>query len=356
MIFVGPRQTKSFNKLYSQRFRLNKHPPGHHYQEPKPATLRVYISAGPCCVYCFALWKDSSRTWPNYFFPVSDPEVLLLAHCAGMDDSSSFERKGVFRFMDLIAELRRMIYRIAVVEPHPLPLIPHRYRMLNNNFVDAYAVEKDLRMLETSREFRTEMKEMLYSENSFSYFIGPNVTERGIEANKIDLKRIKKFYLHIEDLGPAYPIWEFDDYDDLGELIRNLSFRGHGHQVKYLLVECKRQSDRPLAEYLSPLADLRGIPSFLLRSCQPEMHRYFRFLEYVMMSDRPVPFRAPGGRRNAMDVSLDLERYSEATALARAGMTGNRVVKSEEQMEATAKKLYSILKIEGGFIPQSELG
>lgn len=272
-----------------------------------------------------------------------------------MDDSSAFERKGVFRFMALPLEIRRMIYYIAVVEPHPLPLIPHRYRKRNNNLVAAYAVEKDLRMLETSSEFRTEMKEMLYSENSFSYFIGTNCTHKGIEANQVDLKRIKKLYLRLEDLGPAYPIWGFDEHDDLGEFIRNLASRGYGHQVNYLLFECKPQSARPLAEYLSPLADLRGIPSFLLRSCQTEMHRYFRFLEDLMTSDRPVPFRAPGGKRNAMDVFLDLEEYSEEKALARAGMTGIRVVKSEEQMEATAKELYSILKIEGDFVPQSEL-
>lgn len=273
-----------------------------------------------------------------------------------MDESSAWERKGAFRFMDLPLELRRIIYYIAIVESHPLPLIPHRYRKLKLNFVDAYAVKKDLRMLETSSEFRTEMKEMLYSENSFSYLIGTNLTDKGIEANQVDLKRIKKLHLQIEDLGPGYPNWQFDGYDDLDEFIRNLASKGYGHQVKYLLVECKRQSARPLAEYLSPLGDLRGIPSFLLRSCQAEMHRYFRFLEDLMTSDRPVPFRAPGGKRDAMDVFLDLERLPEEKALARAGMTGNRVVKSEEQMEATAKELYSILKIEGDFIPQSGLG
>ena len=31
------------------------------------------------------------------------------------------------------------------------------------------------------------------------------------------------------------------------------------------------------------------------------------------------------------------------------------VVKSEEQMEATAKELYTVLGMEGDFIPQSEL-
>lgn len=37
-------------------------------------------------------------------------------------------------------------------------------------------------------------------------------------------------------------------------------------------------------------------------------------------------------------------------------MTGNILVKSEEQMEATAKELYSILGMEGDFIPQGKFG
>lgn len=273
-----------------------------------------------------------------------------------MIDSSAFEREGVFRFMDLPAEIRSMVYHIAVVEPHPLPLIPHHYRMRNNDFVDAYAVEKDLRMLQTSSEFRIDMKEMLYSENSFSYLISPHVPRKRIEANQVDLKRIKKFYLRIEDSGPPYPSWAFDDYNDLGEFISNLSFEGYGHEMKHLLVECNIESSRWLVKYLGSLLNLRGVSSFVLRSCQPDMHRYFRFLEDLVMSDQPVPFRAPDGIRDAMDIFLDLERSSEKSALARAGMTGNRVVKSEEQMEATAKRLYSILKIEGGFVPRSELG
>ena len=37
-------------------------------------------------------------------------------------------------------------------------------------------------------------------------------------------------------------------------------------------------------------------------------------------------------------------------------MTGTVVAKSEQQMEATAKELYSILGMEGDFVPQSQVG
>lgn len=127
--------------------------------------------------------------------------------------------------------------------------------------------------------------------------------------------------------------------------------------MEYLLVECKSQHVYGLAENLRSLGALRGIRLAHLRSCEAEIHNYFRFLEGLMMSDRPVPSKTSAEIGDTMNfVEDDLLEHPEVTALGCPDMTVNILVKSEEQMEATAKKLYSILGMEGDFIPQGKLG
>ena len=75
-----------------------------------------------------------------------------------------------------------------------------------------------------------------------------------------------------------------------------------------------------------------------------------------MMSDRPVPFKTSAGIGDTMNSVDDLLEQPEVTALRCPDMTGIILVRSEEQMEATAKELYSILGMEGDFIPQNKLG
>ena len=75
-----------------------------------------------------------------------------------------------------------------------------------------------------------------------------------------------------------------------------------------------------------------------------------------MMSDRPVPFRSMDDfweKDNGCGWYLDCP---EESWLVRDLDTVARVVdKPQEQLEVTAKKLYSILRIEGDFIPQTEM-
>ena len=101
-----------------------------------------------------------------------------------MVDVSAFQRQGVFRFMSLLPELRRRIYHFAIVEPHPLPLVAY-------HLAKVHAVEKDLRVLETCSEFRTLLKGLLYSENSFSISTTRIKAEEGTKMFQVDPKRIQ---------------------------------------------------------------------------------------------------------------------------------------------------------------------
>ena len=276
-----------------------------------------------------------------------------------MEGPSAFEHQGVFQFMSLPLKVRCEIYRFAVIEPHPLELTVRHSDL--NWFVRLYGVGKNLRMLGTCKEFCTMMKDVLYSENSFSLSITSDEPDEGSKFCQIDIRRIKKCRLFIDDLETDWSKEDGHDPEfiqecsDLNYFVETLVFKGG--QMEYLLVECKSQQVYGLAENLRSLAALRGVRLAHLRSCQADIHHYFRFLEDLMMSDRPVPFKTSAEIGDTMNfVEDDLLEHPEWTALGCPGMTGNILVKSEEQMEATAKELYSILGMKGDFIPQGKLG
>lgn len=165
-----------------------------------------------------------------------------------MDDPSTFERPGIFQFMALPPELRVSIYRFATVEPHPLTLYPHYDDRKDS--LKGYAVQKDLGMLETCKKIRTEMEEVLYSENSFHLCIGKfPAFEEGIKKFQIDIRRLQKCYIYVHMMTEL--VTELDnnceedsdsDPESLFEIqwfmnfVATLVFKGH--QMKYLLVEC----------------------------------------------------------------------------------------------------------------------
>lgn len=289
-------------------------------------------------------------------------EVIISEQPASVDDPSAFERQDVFRFMSLPPELRRKVYYFAILEPHPLPLIA-RYGV-SDHYSAYYAVEKDLRMLETCREFRAEMKNLPYSENSFSFSIRQSELEKGTKMFPVDLTRIQKCYISVTGMKDSGGISDEDDEDDkavfctgvqdIQDFVATLVFKGH--QMKYLLVECEPQDCHFLAVSLSPLSMLRRIRSVRFRSCRAEMHHYFRFLEGLMMGSWPVHFSDLVDFWEDYSIEDDLlTRPEESWLVEGRDVATSVVVKSEAQMEATAKDLYSILGIEHDFIPQGEL-
>lgn len=97
------------------------------------------------------------------------------------------------------------------------------------------------------------------------------------------------------------------------------------------------------------MAMLRKIRLVHFRSCQSEYYPYFRYLEDLMMSDRPVPFQT------WQEFEVEVAAFDGPETRRSSDMTERHIVESEKQMETTARGLYSILGIEGEFIPQSEL-
>lgn len=273
-----------------------------------------------------------------------------------MADASAFQRRGVFPFMSLPAELRRQIYRFAIVEPHPIAL-DFRYRGPRQS-VRVFARAKDLRMLETCSEFRTEMRSLLYSENSFCFSSKWDELEAGTELFQVDIARIEKCSIWIGNISS----WDFDDDEEiqfelnskghaLNDVVEILVFKGH--QMKYLLVECETQFPDGLAEGLKSMAMLRNMDLVHFRSRSDLIQPYFRFLEDLMMSDRPLPFKCT--REEFSEKVTRSHHLLKTPDFGGDAMTGNAVVKSEEQMEATAKELYSVLGMDD-FTRQSELG
>ena len=211
------------------------------------------------------------------------------------------------------------------------------------------------------------MKDLLYSENSFSISTTRTKAEEGTKMFQVDPKRIQKCYISVNDLTgcfdkiiedgePNYYSCEFcPDIHDTREFVAILAFKGH--QMKYLLVECEPQSWITLGEGLSPFSMLRNIHLVQFRSCQAAMYLYFGFLESLMMGDQPVPFSdLTDFWEKSHDLNDLLRRPDQSWLVERLVWTTSGMDKTEEQMEATAKELYSILGMKCEFIPQSELG
>lgn len=127
--------------------------------------------------------------------------------------------------------------------------------------------------------------------------------------------------------------------------------------MKYLLVCCEPLPDESLAKGLSPLSMLRNIHLVHFRSVRDEMHPYFRFLEGLMMSDRPQLFRSiKGFWKDSTSFDYDLLKNPDKCWFVEGlDIMARAEVQSEEQMDATAKELYSILGMERKWQPQSYL-
>ena len=295
-----------------------------------------------------------TRNLSDKIIPSSSSEVTKY-QLAEMDEPPTFERQGVFRFKDLPAEIRCKVYYFAIVDPHPLPLFARDPKTSDK----VYVVEKDMRMINTNREFREETRQLPYSENSFSFSVRQHKPRKGAQQFRVDVKRIQKWYISVkkrrEDNGLDYGD-SIDDGLDFTKVVPTLAFEGH--EMKYLLVECEPQFCENLADCLSPLSMLRGFRMVLFRSSQAQMCNYFRFLEGLMTSDRPVPFSnsTEFWEEFINTEDDDLLRQPHQSWLAKSlDVTTAAVEKSEAQIEDTAKELYSILGIERDFIPQSKM-
>ena len=318
--------------------------------------------------------------------------------------------------MSLPDELHLRIFRFAVVEPCALPLIVIRHweDPISERAI-GYGVEKDLRMFNTCKEFRIEMSRLLYSENRFSLsvavrrggledgdvFEDRNVfgdksesedesesgdgaesgdvaeskdeaesgdgAESGYEPDaeiyRVDLQRIQKCHFIIGNVtGSPYdsPSERDDLFIDEWDFLADFQFFVHtlfeSHQMKYLLVECESQACEFLALGFCPLSMLRNIRLVQLRSSQPEMYLFFSFIEHLMMGDWPVPYDEMKDFWEFSNYDDDLLEHPDQSWLV-DGLQLQQIVvgKSDEEMEADAKELYSTLEVEGGFIPLSEL-
>ena len=81
------------------------------------------------------------------------------------------------------------------------------------------------------------------------------------------------------------------------------------------------------------------------RSFDTAIYPFFRYLEKSIISDRPVD-----------STHWDVANGKYLPHAASQGAIETGVAKSEQEIEATARELYSVLGIRGDFVPQSELG
>lgn len=123
------------------------------------------------------------------------------------------------QFKQLPAEIRCRIYYFAVAEPHPLPLFVRD----PDTWDKVYVVEKDLRMINTNREFREEMNKLLFSENSFSFSVQRPEPQEGARQFRVELERMQKCYIHEE--GSDY-VDLITDSRELGYAMATLFIEG----------------------------------------------------------------------------------------------------------------------------------
>lgn len=88
---------------------------------------------------------------------------------------------------------------------------------------------------------------------------------------------------------------------------------------------------------------LRNIRLVHVCSEREEMSSYFRFLEGLMMGDRPQPFRNMDDfwkKSTCFDYEL-LQNPFKCWFVDGLDITSSAEVRSEDQMDATAKEVYS---------------
>lgn len=266
-----------------------------------------------------------------------------------MEKVSASKAQGGLETLPLPLELRRKIYYFVIIEPSPLPLLQHQDPA---GRTDGYGIEKNLRMLKTCKEFRKEMEDFMYSHNCFSISVQERKAEKPTTMFAVDPRRVQKCYILVKDMM-GWPERFGRDVQDLDGLIATLAFQGH--QIKYLLLECGPQFCQILAEGLSFFSVLRKIRMVQFRSSEALLHPYFRCLEDLMMSDRPIPFSDAFQIRKASRSFNIFQGLDGCWLVDHLGKATTLPVKSEEQMEATAKELYSILGMGRDFIPQNKL-
>ena len=273
----------------------------------------------------------------------------------GSSDSHDSQGEDSFPFEKLPLELRRKIYILAAIREHPIKLrinyhgcAPGDTSVIGRTRL--YAVE-DFRALETNHEFRTEMIRPLYRENAFDLSLSMEEADEGTSLMQIDIRRVRRCRILIHDMqildAPRMDVWcgtfPLVCHLLLRSLVATLVFEGH--QIESMLVECERQTTEWLLVCLRPIAMLRHVGLIHFRSCSPEVHQYFRRLELLIMSDRPVPFSNPQEFRDRTQPWL----------FPSWPVFGEVIDKTEEEMEATAKALYEILGFEAEMKPQKDL-
>lgn len=270
--------------------------------------------------------------------------------------------------MSLPGEVRRKIYTFAVISVPPIELSINYHGGAATDTsalsrVRLYAVQ-DFRMLDTNHEFRNEMIDALYAKNAFDLSLWREDVARERYLLQIDLRRITKCRLILHNMEtaiytPRMNVWggSFPLYwhHHLRALVNSLIF--NGHHIEAMLVECERQNPKWLLECLRSMAMLRNIGLIQFRSCHPETYPYFRFLEARIMSDQAVPF---SNRREFWNQTMAWRPHGISLAPRFpppriTDMTGEGVMKSEEEIEDTAMNLYEIIEIADEMTPQKDL-
>ena len=289
-----------------------------------------------------------------------------------MEVSSTSQRQKVSSFFErLPLELRQIIYTFAVTRSTPIELQINYYGGDRSNdrsilsHVRVYTVD-DFRMLAVNREFRREMMEALYAENSFDISLNREDGREGTCMHQIDLRRIRRCRLVLHDMesnecDPHMDMWPgsypFYWFHHLQALVA--TFFSKGHQLQAMLVECESQNPEWLAECLRPMGMLRRVGMIHFRFYSVEMFPYFKYLETLIMSNRKACFndkefrdytRAYPPHSSLWDTSASGVPVSRWRLVSK-GVNGGR----EEEREATAKILYEKLGIKGEMKPQEYL-
>ena len=122
-----------------------------------------------------------------------------------MEVSSTSQRQKISSFEKLPLELRQIIYTFAVTRSTPIELHINYYGGDRSNdrsilsHVRVYTVD-DFRMLAVNREFRREMMDALYAENSFDISLNREDGREGACMHQIDLRRIRRCRLVLHDM------------------------------------------------------------------------------------------------------------------------------------------------------------
>ena len=256
----------------------------------------------------------------------------------GQDETSNDQ--NCFRFLSLPLEIRNMIYRLLTVAPKTLQLAIDVVGVANRGIKrPTYHVRMDVEVFLMSRQIRSEISCVFYTENTFDIRPWSASPANSSHRLKVDIRFMRRCCFHLED-GPRHhtnSVWVFADIMTIARSDQQ------GYKWQHFLIEVayhKGFRHDTIVWCLSRLASLRNLKECHIEGFGATLEPGFRSLRRLMMSDKEATISD-----TRMFRTIDaLEAWANTQPWMTEKFEGTSE-DAEKAYNARTRRLYSILEL-----------